>query len=262
VSCIEAGDTYATPPVAGGGSVYAGGSDGALVAIDAITGQVRWLIPTTCPCTYYGTPTLSANGSDLYVASTTYVSGGGSINDLDELNASTGALIWSRDVDATCSTSFSWYDVGIADAGSLLYVNGCDLEALSASTGAVEWHSAGDLGPDVLPPVVAGNLVIASTGDQGLAAFNATTGKLLWRNTKVVVTSTASYSAAATIANGVVYVDEASSFVMLNSSTGAQLGMRQPPSGFQFDGDAIPVDGHIYIAAYGPTGDRLVAYEP
>ena len=258
VSCIEAGDLYQSPPVAGGGSVYAGGEGGELVAIDAITGKVRWMIgPTYGPSVYYGTPTISADGSDLYVASTTYGSGGGSVTDIDELDAATGARIWSRDIDFTCS-GFSSYNEGIADAGSLLYTNGCDLEALSASTGAVEWHSAIGLGPTDISPLVAGNLVYGSTTDAGIAAFNATTGKLVWGDTKVA-------PGEATIANGVVYVSEDSSIVMLNSSTGAQLGRLQAPSSCRYSGDPVPVDGHVYVALYGCASGanlRLIAYVP
>ena len=102
--------------------------------------------------------------------------------------------------------------------------------------------------------MVTGIHVIADPDQGGLAAFNATTGKLLWRNLKV--------SGGATGANGVIYVADSSSLVMLNSSSGGQLGMRQPPSGFQFNGGAVPLDGHIYIAASSPTADRLIASSP
>jgi outer membrane protein assembly factor BamB len=156
------------------------------------------------------------------------------------------------------ATMCSNFSPAIADAGSLLYVNGCDLEALSASTGAVAWHSAGALGPDAIAPAVAGNLVFGSTSDAGIAAFNATTGKLVWQDTKILPGGT-------TIANGVVYVEEATSIVMLNSSTGAQLGRLQAPSGCQDSGDAVPVDGHVYVPVDSCTSGanlRLIAYVP
>jgi outer membrane protein assembly factor BamB len=246
VYCITADDFYGSPPVAGGGSVYASGENEELAAMDAVTGKLRWVeggATTTSPG--YGWPTLNSAGTDVYVSGGTAAS---DIDDINELNAATGAVIWSSPIGCSWPT--------IADDGSVLYVGGsCGLFAVSAATGTIQWHSSSSLASNFGPPVIAGNLIIAGT-DQGLAAFNATTGKLLWRNTKVV--NSGSYTAA----NGVVYLDEGSSLVMLNSSTGAQLGTRQPPSGFQFDGDAIPVDGHIYLAAYGPTGDRLIAYAP
>lgn len=260
VHCITAGDFYSNPPVAGGGGVYDSGQNEELIAMDAVTAKVRWMMgadsaPYTGP--FFGMPTLSANGSDLYV--TRYSGNYGDPTYLVELNAVTGALIWSRDIGSVdggdgCGGS-------IADAGSVLYVSGsCGLFAVSAATGTIEWQSSSSLGSNFGSPVIVGNLVIASAdvaAPQGLAAFNATTGKLVWLNTKAL-------NGSLTAANGVVYVDEGSSLVMLNSSTGAQLGMRQPPSGFQFDGGAIPVDGHIYIAAADSTNYsfQLIAYEP
>ncbi len=246
VHCITALDFYGSPPVAGGGSVYDSGQNETLIAMDATTGKVRWVeggATTTSPG--YGWPTLNSAGTDLYVSGGTAA---GDINDINELNATTGAVIWSTDIGCSWPT--------IVDAGSMLYVGSynCPLFAISAATGRIQWHSSNSLGRSWTPEVVTGNIVIAGPNQGGLAAFNATTGKLLWRNLKV--------SGGATGANGVIYVADSSSLVMLNSSTGGQLGMRQPPSGFQFNGGAVPVDGHIYIAASSPTADRLIAYEP
>ena len=58
--------------------------------------------------------------------------------------------------------------------------------------------------------MVTGNIVIAGPNQGGLAAFNATTGKLFWRNTE-------GKWRQATGANGVIYVADSSSLVVLNS---------------------------------------------
>ncbi len=240
VSCINFTTCCVVePPSAGDGTVYAAdGSSGTLYAINATTGTLRW---SRC-CNYYSSATLSADGGELFV------SGGPGGGYVYALKAATGTVIWSHFLD-TCGES------SIAVSGSMLYVGGCNLYGLAAATGAIKWHST-MLGPDVMTPAVAGGLVIASApmgaSYQGIAAFNTTTGKRTWFDNVDVADPP-------TIANGVVYVDaeEGLSLIMLNSSTGAQLGSLAPPSG-SYVGAAIPVDGHVYVN----TGSALIAYKP
>jgi outer membrane protein assembly factor BamB len=241
VSCINFNGSLCCmvePPSAGNGTVYATDDSGTLYAINAMTGTLRW---SRC-CNYYSSASLSADGSELFV------SGGPGGGYVYALKAATGAVIWSHFLD-TCGES------SIAVSGSMLYVGGCNLYGLAAATGTIKWHST-KLGPDVMTPAVAGGLVIASApmgaNYQGIAAFDSTTGKRIWFDNVDVADPP-------TIANGVVYLDaeDGLSLIMLNSSTGAQLGSLAPPSG-SYVGAAIPVDGHVYVN----TGSALIAYKP
>lgn len=264
VICAES-SLVQSPPSAGHGSVYTSDEFGGLEAYNAATGALRWSIDLPQGGPYYiGSPAVSADGSAVFIGDgTDYV---------DKVNAATGAVIWSRYLDA-CDVDNST----VAVSGSMLFVTGCGVYGLSAATGSIVWRESALTG-DVSAPAVAGSLVYAAGegATPGLAAFNASNGSLVWDDLEY-------QGEAPTIANGVLYVDDAdyttlgtanayalNEIAMLNSSTGALLGVLSPPhSNDVFYGAVIPVDGRVYACTYNthyeggfgyPTSLR--AYEP
>jgi outer membrane protein assembly factor BamB len=146
---------------------------------------------------------------------------------------------------------------------SLVYVGGCNLYALSPSTGRVVWRTS-RFGPEVTTPTIVGDKVIAATvtgtfgAYTGAAAFNATTGRLLWRNGDERAT------VPLTAADGVVYVDEGSDVDTLDSSNGTFIKTLFPPSGSTFSGSVVPAEGRVYVCIVASSTGvaTLAAYQP
>ncbi|HUZ68150.1 MAG TPA: PQQ-binding-like beta-propeller repeat protein [Candidatus Acidoferrales bacterium] len=251
VGCFES-DLYTSPPSAAGGVVYAGGTDGIVVAINATTRKILWQRCLQCSPSggpSLATPAVSADGSWLYIGSSTS-------GDVYKLNAATGALVWTHYVDS-CGES------AVAVSGSSLFVSGCAVYALSATTGAQLWHST-KIGSTISMPAVADGLVYVTAGGNysGTFALNASTGKTMWSEPEFL-----GPLYPPTIANGVVYVDfpEISSLVMYDSTTGAQIGSLGSPLAREFTGSATVVNGRVYIVSFNFESDtayKLEAYQP
>jgi outer membrane protein assembly factor BamB len=250
----SANDLFFAPPSASGGFVYAGGSSGVLAAFNASTGSVRWqrLIGPLNAGPSLETPAVSLDGTALYV--------GTGFGDVLKVNASNGATIWKHHLD-----NFICGESAVTVAGSMLYVGGCKLYALSAATGSVLWHS-NSFGNGVTAPVVANGLVFASAqgANSGIAAFNALSGKRVWTYPDVAVGATFD-NGALTVANGVVYyVNGSGKFRVLNSSTGALIRTYFPPTGANYEGPPIEVNGMVYVISLDTStfATTLVALKP
>ncbi len=259
VKCVQKGDLYPTPPSAAGGTVYAGGQDGVATAVDAVTGQVRWIqqvAPAPAAVLLYS-PAVSPDGRFLFIGSAN--------GTVYKLNAGTGRVLWSRFID-TCASS------AVSVTASLVYVGGCNLYALSPSTGRVVWRTS-RFGPEVTTPTIVGDKVIAATATgtfgayTGAAAFNATTGRLLWRNGDERATVNpfpGGGPVPLTAADGVVYVDEGSDVDALDSSNGTFIKTLFPPSGSSFSGSVVPAEGRVYVCIVASSTGvaTLAAYQP
>lgn len=251
VACLQS-DLYVSAPSTAGGIIYAGGVDGVVVAINAVTRQTLWqrcihCAPSGGPS--LATPAVSTDGKWLFIGSS-------QTGDVYKLNAQTGALVWTRYVDS-CGES------AVTVSGSSLFVSGCSVYSLSAATGATLWHST-KIGPTISSPAIAKGLVfVTALGNySGTFALDAFTGKTVWSEPDFL-----GQLYPPTVANGVVYVDfpEISSLVMYNSSTGAQVGSVGSALGREFTGSATVVNGRIYICSFNfETGSayRLEAYQP
>jgi outer membrane protein assembly factor BamB len=251
VACLQS-DLYTTPPSTYQGIVFAGGSDGVVVAINATTGTMLW--KTCVHCGRSGgpplaTPAVSTDGHWLFIGSP-------GTGDVYKLNAQTGALVWTRFVDS-CGES------AVTVSGSSLLVSGCAVYALSAGNGAMLWHS-NKIGSSISAPAVAGGLVfVTALGTYpGTFALNASTGRTVWSQPDSL-----GQLFAPSIANGVVYVDfpEISSLVMYNSSTGARIGSVGSTAGREFTGSAVIANGRVYICTFNfetQGAYALVALEP
>ena len=251
VACFES-DLYTSPPSTAHGVVYAGGTDGLVVAINAASKKILWQHCLQCSPSggpSLATPAVSTDGQWLYIGSPTS-------GDVYKLNATTGALVWTHYVDS-CGES------AVAVSGSSLFVSGCAVYALSATTGAQLWHST-KIGSNISMPAVAGGLVyVTAVGNySGTFALSASTGKTVWSEADFL-----GQLYPPTIANGVVYVDfpEISSLVMYDSTTGAQIGSLEEPLEREFTGSATVVNGRVYVVSFNFESDnayKLEAYQP
>jgi outer membrane protein assembly factor BamB len=156
--------------------------------------------------------------------------------DLDALNASTGALLWSFPSSA--------YQSSPAVANGVVYFGSEDFHvyALNASTGTELWSFA--TGDEVFSsPAVAEGVVYVSSEDHSVYALNASTGVLLWS----FATGARVFSSPA-VANGVVYVgSEDHNVYALNASTGAKLWSFKA-GGVVFHSLAV-ANGEVYVGS-------------
>jgi outer membrane protein assembly factor BamB len=247
IKCIgtTGGFDYTSPPSAARGTVYAGSDGGVVTAVDAVTGHVRWS-KDVAPGHSLDSPTVSPDGRFLFVV--------GDNGFIYKVNATTGQVLWSRFIDTCAGTAASV-------TATRVYVGGCNLYALSPSTGHLVWHTS-RFGPGVTTPTIVGDKVIATAAatfgnSTGAAAFDAATGRRLWFD----------HGSGATVpltaADGVVYFNGGYFIAMLNSSNGASISDLFSPDGSTFVGSVVPAEGRVYVCTQSTTGVfTLRAYKP
>jgi len=230
----------------GGGRAFIESNNGTLYAFSTTTGAKLWS---------------QSNGgavtSPILVKNVVYEDGDTTMNAYD---AATGSLLWSTSVSGARSVPAVW--------GGRVFITGDGVIALNASTGAILWtkHPAG--GIQGASPVVSDNTVYVCTsaglyalgtlhGDQrwfepsgcdpnttpalaqgvlytapendGIWAFNASTGALLWTTTS----HSGNFYDAPVVANGVLYVPiRTGAIAAYDTATHALLWI-SPRHGFQ-----------------------------
>jgi outer membrane protein assembly factor BamB len=262
-----------------------------VVAVNTTTGVIAWSDP------FAGV----AFEGPLIFASVASPAGGGSTAQPALLVATSGGAVWAVD-PATGGdiwvSGAGQYDTSAAVGNGTAYFGGQngDLYSLDLAGGSVNWAvpvSPKCPGAILWFPEVDGKRVIVTDRCGRVAAFDTTSGKLLWRTPalsstyfpswvavdkgQVVVAEGPTLYARAdtngsalwqttlsslttggpTIANGVVYVDDGPQLVMLDQSGGTTLGTITAPSGATFEG-VVDVDNG-QVLAYG-SGMGLQAY--
>ncbi len=97
------------------------------------------------------------------------------------VDASSGTVIWRRDLTPAGENARDGFGGGLAASGGRIYVSSGfgKLFALDAATGEVVWEGA-LRAPSRAAPVVSGGRVVAVTRENRIFAFDATSGEELW----------------------------------------------------------------------------------
>lgn len=224
-------------------TVYVGSSIGRLYALDALTGQQKWMFQATVGVPR-GTRSLS---TAVYYGGRVYVGCEDGI--LYVLDAETGKLQWffntgSNPIYAAPAVKDGIvYVSGWADYGSILpgYIY-----ALDAATGQEKWRYQISF---PTAPVVGSGVVCSGSGGYGIFAIDAATGQLKWNFRSGITLTRPGY------ANGVFYGGgEGYELFALDAATGNFLWKHQG-----MGGTSAPVvsGGKLYAA----IGGRLDCYD-
>lgn len=198
-------DTYATTwsaPTVADGVIYFGSPDEHIYAINT-DGTLNWKYFTdagdvrSSPAVYNNTVYCAADNGILYA-----------------VNATTGALAWNTDVGVTGEQSPTI-------SNDKLYIQGSSkIYCLNPTGGAVIWEYTIPEGDSEWSSPTENNGVLYAVGiNQGLQAFDAATGSVLWNNKSFGTTSNGS----PTVFDGVVYVAAPGGLTAVDAMTGATL---------------------------------------
>lgn len=148
--------------VAGGGTAYAGYSDGSVAALDVATGATRWERRVAPPGKHRDVDALLLDGPRLYAAAYS-----GAVLALDP---QTGDVLWRFDVPGPARLAMA--------AGLVVAVTMKSIVALSPADGGAIWEVplGGSPGGS---PAVAGRWLLVPAGSGGLRWIEASTGRLL-----------------------------------------------------------------------------------
>jgi eukaryotic-like serine/threonine-protein kinase len=149
-------------PVLENGTLYVqetSGQSGWVDAVDAFTGIVRWQSKDLG--IQHAPPVVTKRA--------VFALGEGTAVALSRLD---GQLLWSRPVSAPGR-------LGLAH-GLLFVTAAYSLNALHLADGSLEWSAPGDLGTWAATPALEHDVVYARTSNDGMSAYEARSGTLLW----------------------------------------------------------------------------------
>lgn len=187
--------------------LYVGSSINSIYDIDGVSGTVKWQFLTSGAAS---TPVVS-NGV-VYVGSSDY--------SIYAINAVTGMEIWNF---STLGPIVSPPQVvnGVVYFGSLDH----NLYALNASTGALIWSFNAD-GPINTSPAVYGGAIYVASEAGTFYAINAASGTTLW-SVNFLDSCNQDTPSAATVADGVVYIQFSNSIYAFSANTGYLISQAQ-----------------------------------
>ncbi|HSS00725.1 MAG TPA: PQQ-binding-like beta-propeller repeat protein [Kofleriaceae bacterium] len=244
------GHALQAAPAIAGGTVFVTATDqgdgntGGVVAIDLLTGAVRWR--TTTPLQVRGGPAIS--GATVAVAQLD-----GTVLGLD---AATGAIRWQSELGAGLTPATSAiFASPAADEGDILVGNAHRLAAISAAEGAMVWSAV---------PVARGQdfegrsaitiadgvaLGVFNRALGGLAAWDRATGAELWRIDSPLTTA---INATPIAAGGLAYVVNGLDEVFaLDLATGARRWqVKLDPAGFDWGNATVgtpAISGRVLV---------------
>lgn len=218
---------YAAPPAVADGLVFAATSNDQLLALNATSGSVVWIVSN--PGYLYTAPEV-VNGI-VYAASYD--------GTLSAFAEQTGNILWK--ISNPQNSLFSQPAV----AGGTLYVGSDKLYAFNAASGVLLWSYA----PAALffgRTAVANNIVYTGASDGRIYALDATSGKLLW-------SSKGNGPLAAS--GGVVYVDRSGVLYPLNAENGKLLGWHYTTG--EGVNNLVVAGGTVYVN----TNHQLIALD-
>jgi outer membrane protein assembly factor BamB len=225
-------------PAVAGGTVYAGGVDGSLYAVDAVDGAELWRFRSRgSPSATAAAGTVCAGGSDLYA-----------------LDPADGAQRWRFETEGGVSGPPRVVD-------GTVYVSAGDpfewrVRAVDAHDGTGQWYIDKGSGT-IRPPAVVDSTVYVSA--DGVHALGAADGTELWYR------DTVTQPVAPAVANGAVYVGEASQdgengFVTaLDRAGGTEQWRRQVPGPVR--ASVAVTDSTVYAGGGTGTEGYVIAVD-
>jgi outer membrane protein assembly factor BamB len=257
----ESGDFYISSPVLANGLVLFGGGDGALYAVDAARGTIRWKAPTGDRIR--ATPAV-ADGA-VYI--------GNARGRLFRFDLGTGRKEWTFDTAGAAldSSKFGWDRTTLqsspAVAGGMVYVGSRDgsFYAVDAKSGTQRWKKDDGVPWVITSPAVAdGHVFIGSSDGHYVGSLDAATGKEEWKtNLDILV-----WSSPAVAGDVVIAGDGAGRVNAFDRTTGKQLwnfraGTSDIYSSPAVDGDLVIIgstEGAVYALRTGATEVRRGVY--
>ena len=258
----ESGDHFISSPTYVNGTVVIGSGDGAVSAIDARTGRVRWRARTagrvrSSPAVAEGRVFVGSYDGRVYC-----------------FDLASGAERWHYDTEGVtlASGSFGFDRRSIqsspAVADGVVYVGARDgfLYALDAATGQLRWRVDHKVSWVITTPAVSEHTIFAGSSDAHFVQAVDTTGRELWRvNTDVPV-----WSSPAIAGNLVFFGDGAGRVHAVDRRSGTERWMFRSGSTV-FSSPAVAgrlvifgsTDGSVYAlrADDGPAVERAVFFD-
>ncbi len=271
--------TYGSNPTVQGGVLYINTSAW-LLALDAATGMLKWQntvdfystdnSPTIIGGVLYdptfngGGPVVASDpatgsiirkyaggigrGNPAVVNGTVYATDENHI--LDAWNAQTGAVQFSFFVSTGTGTYAGPGNSPTFYNGTVYIGGAAGLFALDANTGAVKWQQNNTPGVGASPPVAAAGLVVVSSNNGYLIAFDAVGGAIRWSQT-----GDFDASLNPTYANGTLYVGTVDGSIEAVAAATGQLKWKYGSAGPVRSGPCI-LDGSGVIHHPTASGDQ------
>ncbi len=216
----EGGSPQDTPAINGSRIIVPcliGGSsqEQAMCAINTSTGKLVWSYYVNCNCLPPASVGSAPVASGKYVAFI-YANGSTDSDYVLVANSTTGTAIWGT----TLAHGPDYATAAISGTNIYYDPDGKSICSAVLASGTVNWCES--TGSDSVP-TVSGGVVYANTVNNGLYAFNASTGAQLWQYTPTAGNGGGNYDPAA-VANGRVYISGigfSGNLYALNAKTGA-----------------------------------------
>jgi outer membrane protein assembly factor BamB len=214
------------PAVSAGGVLYVGGAS-AMYAFNAANGSALWTTPVG---ELFEQTTVASNGI-VYAA--------GLYGSIYAFDGASGRILWSAKPSGCCANG------AVTVAGGLAYFSTGHLFAYNAKSGAPVFTSTATT--EAAGTVAVSGGVAYVQGLHQLAAFNASTGSLLWSS--VTELGGAYHSLAPAVDGGTVVVSTPRYLIAFAASTGARLWTVD--SGTDYTGYSEPAiaNGLVYTGS-------------
>lgn len=222
----QTGDVIRSSPAIVDGVVYAGSWDGKLYAFHEATGAVKWT--ASAPGIRNSSPAV-ANGM-VYV--------GSDDGPLYAFHTRSGAPAWTAQL-----RRFSISSPTVADG--VVYISAVGkLYAFDGRTGTPRWSVKSGSGTST--PAVLGGVVYETKVREGLRAYDAATGAVLWRKAAPIISAPA-------LARGVVYSvysNGSNAYGVAAFDAGSHKVLWQSPFGGFSQSDLAVAGGLVYAGSF------------
>ncbi len=238
------GGSVFSAPVLANGTIYIGSTGGDVLALDALTGVVRWRHAIG---QFFNDSTPVVVGRVVFVAAeSTWILA---------LDATSGKQLWATDTHEVIKAAPTY-------AGGMVLVNASTTTlALDARTGMVRWrfHEPGAGWPTTAAPAVQGNMVYVVQGTNPVVyALNLVNGHIVWSyrvGERLISTPlvTEQDVIAGTYDGHVIALDKTTGLLQWMYDVNAALPRGMPRDGIA--GSPAAANGTIFIGTY--DGDIL-----